>query len=99
MRQSTTPSIFETFCSIRSAISWARSRFLPVMRMLIGVDLPSFMAPRIMPPASKANSSDEKIGSLANPARRMSTYSWADFSRSSPSCTLTTLSIGPELGV
>ena len=31
-----------------SAFSWS----LAEMRMLIGVDLPSFMAPRIMPPAS-----------------------------------------------
>ena len=31
-----------------------------MMRTLSGVDLPSFMAPRIMPPASKANSRSEK---------------------------------------
>ena len=32
------------------------------MRTLIGVDLPSFIAPRIMPPASKANSRSENSG-------------------------------------
>ena len=42
--------------SIFSATLCALTGFCVVMRMLIGVDLPSFIAARIMPPASKANS-------------------------------------------
>ena len=61
-RQSTTPSIAETTRCMFFATLWAAFRFLERMRILIGVDLPSFMAPRIIPPASKANSSDENSG-------------------------------------
>ena len=38
-------------------------------RTLIGVDLPSFIAARIMPPASKANSRSANRGSVASPSR------------------------------
>ena len=49
----------------------ACGRFLPARRTLIGDDLPSFMAERIMPPASKANSRSRKLRVLAKPVRSM----------------------------
>ena len=55
-RASTTPSIFLTSFLIAVAILWATFSFLPVTRMLMGVDRPSFIAERTMPPASNANS-------------------------------------------
>ncbi len=70
MRASTTPSIRFTSFRIRSATLRALFMSLPVMRTLIGVDLPSFMADRTMPPASKANSRSENCGSAANPCRK-----------------------------
>ena len=99
IRASTTPSIGTISRLIASAIARACARFLPERRMLIGDDLPSFIAERIMPPASKANSRSRNSGSLASPVRSCSTYSWAECSRSCLSWTLTTASIGPALGV
>ena len=66
IRASTTPSIFLTSSWITVAIWCAIFWSLPVTRMLIGVDLPSFIAERTMPPASKANSRSLNAESLAN---------------------------------
>ena len=55
-RASTTPSMPRTAASSLSASARALVRFFAVTRTLIGVDLPSFMAERIIPPASNANS-------------------------------------------
>ena len=82
IRASTTPSIGAISRLIASAIVRAWGRFLPERRTLIGDDLPSFIAERIMPPASKANSRSLKFGSPASPLRSRSTYSWAECSRS-----------------
>ena len=67
IRASTTPSIAATSRLIASAIERACGMSLPESRMLIGDDLPSFIAERIMPPASKANSRSENSGSDAKP--------------------------------
>ena len=58
----------------RGPVLW----FLPVTRMLIGVDLPSFIAPRTRPPASKPKSRSRNRGSLATPVRTRWTYSCAE---------------------
>ena len=100
IRASTTPSIAATRSRIAAAIRWAVSWFLPVTRMLIGVDLPSFIAAWIIPPASKANSRSANRGSLARPSRsRCDVLLATSGSRSAVSCTRTTASIGPALGV
>ena len=85
IRASTTPSILTISLRIieatRCAIFWS----LAVTRMLIGVDLPSFIAERTMPPASKANSRSLNSDLPATPWRSSATYSWADFFRSAVS--------------
>ena len=98
-RASTTPSIFSTSTLIAWAILSATFWSFPVTRMEIGVDRPSFMAERTMPPASNANSRSLKLVSRAKAVRRIWTYSWADFDRSSESWILTTASIGPAFSV
>ena len=71
IRASTTPSIGTISRLIASAIERAWGRFLPERRMLIGDDLPSFIAERIMPPASKANSRSRNFGILGQPVAEL----------------------------
>ena len=99
-RASTTPSIFLTSFLIAVAILCAIACFLPVTRMLIGVDLP-FVHRRTHHAAGVEGELEvaECDSSDANAVRRMWTYSCADFFRSSDSWILTTASIGPALGV
>ena len=64
IRASTTPSIRgDPARGSPRRSARACGMFLPVIRTLIGDDLPSFIAERIMPPASKANSRSENFGS------------------------------------
>ena len=79
IRASTTPSTSRDLLLDRLGDLVGLRWFLPVMRTLIGVDLPSFIAARIMPPASKANSrSANASGSSAKPSRSRWTYSCAE---------------------
>ena len=81
MRASTTPSICRTSASIFSAIFRAFTRFLLVIRTFRGVDRPSFIAERIIPPASKANSNRSRVNAGVSGGRRSSSFG----SRFSPS--------------
>ena len=99
-RASTTPSILLTSFLIAVAILWATFWFLPVTRMLIGVDLP-FVHGRTDHAAGiegELQVAELRI-SCRTAVRSIWTYSWAECFRSPWSWILTTASIGPAFGV